>query len=125
MGPAETGRLRRMVAEPNSDNGYTDAVLSETVSRYPVADAAGETPTVADGSVNSVWAPSYDLNAAAAEIWQEKAASLAAAFDFSADGASYQRSQAVTQAQQMASFYRSRRYGRSLRVHSTVSSAES
>lgn len=113
---AQIAQLRRMVAEPSSDNGYTDAVLSETIARYPVADVAGELPVAVDGSANSAWTPTYDLNAAAAEVWQEKAAALAAVFDFSADGASYQRSQAAAQAMRMAQWYGSRRAAKGVRL---------
>jgi hypothetical protein len=115
---AQIAQLRRMVAEPSSDNGYTDTVLSETIARCPVADAAGELPAAANGSANSVWTPTYDLNAAAAEVWREKVAALAAAFDFSADGASYQRSQAAAQAMRMVQFYQSRRFAGNVRLRS-------
>lgn len=115
---AQIAQLRRMVAEPSSDNGYTDTVLSETIARCPVADVAGELPLLVDGSVNSAWTPTYDLNAAAAEVWREKAAALAAVFDFSADGASYQRSQAASNAQRMVQFYQSRRFAGNVRLRS-------
>lgn len=105
-----------MVAEPTTTNGYTDTVLSETIERYPVADSAGEFPTNENGNANSQWTPTYDLNSAAAEVWMEKAAALAAAYDFSADGGSFSRSQMITQAQSMAAYYRARRAARSVRL---------
>lgn len=105
---AEIARLRRMVAEADASNGYSDLVLAEAIARCPVVDAAGYDPASAD------WTPTYDLNAAAAGVWLEKAAALAAAFDFSADGASYQRSQAAAQARTLAQHYWSRRAAKSV-----------
>jgi len=105
-----------MVAEPTTTNGYTDTVLSEAIERYPVADSAGELPTDENGNANSQWTPTYDLNSAAAEVWMEKAAALASAYDFSADGGSFNRSQMITQAQSMAAYYRARRAARSVRL---------
>jgi hypothetical protein len=102
---ADIARLRRMAAEPTTTT-YTDAVLSTTIERYPVRDADGLAPTDTD------WTATYDLNSAASDVWSEKAAALASAFDFTADGADFKRSQAAQQAQSMASYYRSRRYAR-------------
>ena len=51
---------------------------------------------------------SYDLNAAAAEGWNEKAAAAAARFDFSADGASFSRSAEYKAFSDMAKLYSSR-----------------
>ncbi len=117
---ADITRLRRMVAEPTTTNGYTDTVLSEAIARYPVVDAAGESPTDEDGNANSEWTPTYDLNSAAAEVWMEKAAALASAYDFTADGGSFSRSQMIKQAQGMAAYYRARRAARSVRLEAKL-----
>ena len=62
-------RLRRLVSETDVENSaYTDAMLVEYITR-------------AEGVL--YWA--------ASEICQEKAASAAALYDFSADGGSYKR----------------------------------
>lgn len=95
-------QLRRMTAE-ETDARYSDAELQLIIEEYPMVDAEGRTPS--DG----VWAGDYDLNAAAARIWTEKAALLAGDYDFAADGASYSRSQAHEQTMQMARFYWSKR----------------
>ena len=95
-------RLRRLVAEPTTDT-YTDIDLSEYISRYPLDDADGYVPT------DIGWAGNWDLNLAAADVWEEKAAMVAANFDFAADGGDYKRSQAHAQMLAMASRYRSRR----------------
>lgn len=113
-----------MVAEPTAANGYTDTVLSEAIERYPVTDAAGELPTDGSGNVNSAWTATYDLNSAAAEIWLEKAAALATAYDFTADGGSFSRSQMIAQAQGMAAYYRARRAARSIRLEADMNPVE-
>lgn len=63
---ADVQSLRRMVAEP-SEATYSDAVLRDIISRYPFQDAAGLGPS------DTGWVPRYDLNAAAADVWDEKA----------------------------------------------------
>jgi len=79
-------RLRRMINEPDTTTyGHDD--LSTIVERYPVIDSAGLSLDDSD------WTPTYDLDAAAAEVWAEKAAAVAGDFDFTADGATYNRSQ--------------------------------
>lgn len=111
-------RLRRMVADPNDT--YDDDLLAQYIEAHPLADGLGRPPTIRSSTqpetliVNPDWEPTYDLNAAAADIWEEKAAALAGKFDFSADGASYSRSQQHTHAQQMARYYRSRRSARTV-----------
>lgn len=92
-----------MAAEPDETNGYSDGVLMEIIERYTTLDADGLKPSDDD------WVASYDLNMAASEIWGEKAAASVAAFDFSADGATYNRSQAYTQALTMQARYAARR----------------
>ncbi|MEJ5222843.1 MAG: hypothetical protein WHV44_00185 [Anaerolineales bacterium] len=82
---------------------YPDSTLVSIIEQYPLPDANGLFPEE-DG-----WTPRYDLNAAAADVWAEKAAGLAGQYDFSADGASFQRSQAYEQAMKQARYYRSRR----------------
>ena len=112
---AELTRLRRMIVDTAAPQTYTDAALTTIVERYPCVDMRGESPFVESvlypGTLvlNDDWTATYDINAAAGEVWEEKAAALAANFDFSADSAGFQRSQAFTQAQQMARHYRSRR----------------
>lgn len=79
-------RLRRMVAEPLTTT-YTDAALEAIIILYPVRDSAHLEPED-DG-----WTPTYDLHAAAQDIWEEKAAALADQHDFSADSSSFTVSQ--------------------------------
>lgn len=110
---AQIAQVRRMVNESTADT-YDDAAIAGAIESYAVMDARGVQPlefafntSPPTASVNAHWIPTYDLNAAAAEIWDEKAAAVACNFDFSADGASYSRSQVVAQYSKMAAKYRS------------------
>lgn len=122
--------LRRMVAEPTGAS-YTDAELAARLEARPLTDENGLEPYL-DSSItlgvvtreaNTSWIPTYDLNAVAGEIWAEKANALATNFDFSADGASYSRSQAFNQAMQQSRYYLSRRAARSITVQSPTDPA--
>ncbi len=105
---SDIARLRRMASEPDSTNGYSDSVLTETIERYPV----------------DIESAVYDLNAAAADVWTEKAAALAVRFDFTADGSTFHRSQAVAQARAMAIHYRSRRYAKAVALEADINDSE-
>lgn len=111
---AQIQQVRRMTGEPTSAT-YDDTAIATYITAYPLMDENGESPRVPSDTqpgvmmTNPDWTATYDLNAAAADIWEEKAAVLAQDFDFSADNASYSRSQAYEQAMKMASRYRSRR----------------
>ena len=111
---ADRTRLRRMIAEATDAGGYTDAVLTDAIERYPLPDADGLWPDEND------WVAVYDLNAAAAEVWGEKSAALAGSFDFAADGSSFSRSQAHSQAAKMARYYQARRGPTTLTLVSDV-----
>lgn len=118
---AEVARLRRMVSEPTADN-YTDDVLQGYIERHPTVDARGEAPTVESSTTpgtletNDDWTATYDLNAAAAEVWAEKAAALAADYDFETQGQSFQRSQAYEQAMASSRYYQSRRNPKTVKM---------
>lgn len=116
-------RLRRMCGLQRDDDTYSDAVLDMYIERYPHLDERGEEPYTFNTSTepptqedNDDWIPTYDLNAAAADIWDEIAARLVSNFDFSAEGRSFQRSQAFQNAQSRARYYRSRRMPTTLRA---------
>jgi len=98
----QIARLRRMIAEPTTAT-YDDGALADYIEANPVMDGEFRAPDHSD------WDPTYDLHAAAADLWEEKAAAIAEAFDFTADGASYSRSQQVAQYMQQARYHRSRR----------------
>lgn len=77
---------------------------------YGADTAAGRITFVADtaGSVYYLTGRSYDLYAAAAEIWHQKAAAVAEKFDFNADGASFRASQLLDHCQKMSDWCSSR-----------------
>lgn len=75
---------------------------------YSVDYALGEVTFITDqGSTIPYYVTciSYDINAAAAEVWHKKSGHYASAYDFSTDNHSMKRSQLMVQAQQMASYY--------------------
>jgi len=109
-----------MVAEPTITT-YSDAAIAAYIEAYSLVDERGESPYTWDGStepptkeVNADWIATYDLNAAAADVWDEKAAALAADYNFSNDAGRFDRSQAFEHAQGRARYYRSRRSPRSV-----------
>jgi hypothetical protein len=105
---AQLSQLRRMVGEPLSTT-YTDAILTTYIERYPHIDQYGEQPLDAYGEANADWTATYDLAAAAADVWEEKAALVVGKFDFSANGGSYNQSQQYDQYMKQCRYYRSRR----------------
>jgi hypothetical protein len=112
---------RRLAAEP-TEGTYDDEALSAIVEGYPIPDVDGNDPT------DDAWAATYDLFLAASQIWTEKAAALLNAggtFDFSADDASFKRSQLYDQYKQMADTMRvnSRRLGQGRGARSVTQKA--
>lgn len=106
--------VRRLVNESGTDT-YSDTDIENIIKKYPMMDELGKEPyywtttsTVPTKTWNTDWIPTYNLNYAAADIWDEKAAVLAGLFDFSADGGTYTRSQGYNQAVSMSKFYRGR-----------------
>lgn len=117
----QVAQLRRMVDEP-TETVYDDELITEFIERYPVTDERGVDPyyfvsagsTVPVKTTNTDWIETYDLNAAAADIWLEKAAAIYDEFDFTADGGSYTRSQKYLNAMNQASAFKSRSRVKSL-----------
>lgn len=105
---ADVFQFRAMIAEMGEAT-YSDSVLIDTIARYPLPDAAGNWPFLTSGSANTAWTGTYDLAAAAADVWSEKAASKAGNFDFTADGATYHKSQQYEQYSKEARKWRARR----------------
>jgi hypothetical protein len=112
---AQIQQLRRMINEPTAAT-YSDDELQATIERYPALDERGEQPydwfvntTPPTKRVNPDWLATYDLNAAAADLWSEKAAVLSQDYDFQADGGSYTRSQAYEQAMKQSRYFGARR----------------
>lgn len=105
---SQISHLRRMVAEPTTTT-YSDATLTEYIERYPHLDAWGRSPLDDYGVANSDWTATYDLNAAAGDVWEEKASAVSSKFDFKADGGDYSQSQQYEQYMKQCRYYRSRR----------------
>ncbi len=114
IAPALVARLRRMVAEPTTTT-YDDAAVRQIIADAVVTDRA--TAARAGGEYDVVdvryipQPPQFDLNAAAALIWEEKLAALVGAgtYDLTADGESFALSQRVTQYEKLVAYYLSRR----------------
>jgi len=116
---AQIAQLRRMVGESDILDPYTDGVLTTYIESYPVMDERGEAPYTWDTSTepptqdeNDNWIDTYDLHAAAADVWEEKAATVSVDFDFSADGGKYTRSQVYGQYMAAARMHKARRYSK-------------
>jgi hypothetical protein len=105
---AQIAQLRRMVAEPTTAT-YSDAILTTYIETYPHIDQFGESPLDAYGEANADWTATYDLAAAAADVWQEKAGAVASKFDFAANGGQYTQSQQYEQMMKQVRYYRARR----------------
>ncbi len=71
---------------------------------YSVLSEAGRVTFLANtgGTAYYLTGRSYDVYAAAAEVWRMKAAAVASRFDFTADGASFKASQLIAQYNKMA-----------------------
>ena len=114
--------LRRMVDEVASAT-YEEDTLETYIERYPVLDFLGTKPIEVDTSTspptlseNSDWIPSYDLHAAAADIWQEKSATVAEDYNFTADGSTLSRGDVQKQYMQQARYHLSRRTVKTMRA---------
>jgi hypothetical protein len=113
---SQIAELRRRVNEPTATT-YSDATLQVYIEKFPLPDALGYRPFYSDGiTADPNWTATYDLNAAAERIWAEKANQFVGKYDFSADGASYTRSQAYEMAMKQARYYASRKAPKSLRI---------
>jgi hypothetical protein len=92
-------RLRAMTAADSAPVLSADE-LEALLAMCRLADSAGLAPAETD------WVPTYDLNRAAAEGWRWKAGKLAgSAYDFTADGATFNRSQMVAHCERMVTQY--------------------
>lgn len=120
---AQIAQVRRMVNEPTVE-AYSDAQIQAYIEAYPCMDERGQEPYEWDTTTepptqdpNEAWIPTYDLAAAAADIWAEKAAVLSQDFDTSADGASLSRSQAYQQAMGQSRYWQSRRRAKTVTLY--------
>jgi hypothetical protein len=119
---AMANRLRRMVNEP-TEGIYDDDTIDEYIESYPLIDSQGVEPYEVDTTTEpptlterDEWIPTYDLHAAAADIWEEKASAIAEEFDFSADGGRYNRSQKYEQYMNKVRYHSSRRSTKAIKL---------
>lgn len=86
-------------------SGETDNGMVSDADIQLIADDAGLIVDAdGNGPLDTGYATTYDLNAVAAEVWREKAASAADGFDFTAEGASFTRSQFFRHCMKMAAY---------------------
>jgi hypothetical protein len=119
------GRLRKMVAEADEAT-YSNGDLEERIKACKLPDRRGENPdylrvwplnSQPRYATNPDWIGTYDLHAAAAEIWAEKAAAIAAcSFDFRTDAGSYDKSQKYDNYIRMANWHKARRMIKPIRM---------
>lgn len=118
---AMIAQVRRMVAETSTAT-YTDQAIQEIIEQHPLLDELGRDPNLWQllsppvPYPNPAWMPTYDLNAAAADIWEQKAGTVAPDFDLNADGASLSRSQIFQQYMELSKHFRSRSSIRTARM---------
>lgn len=126
--------LRSMVGEMGKDT-YSDDYLRFKLEKHALVDRNGREPLVYDRQYvnidtppnpipNPYWEPTYDPHAAAAEIWDEKAAAVAHEFDYSDAGLSAQRTQRYDHFLAQARYHRSRRSINTIRVQPFSSASE-
>ena len=126
---AQIADVRRMVAEPSIDT-YSDALIADFIESYPHIDEQGEEPFTLSSDTppvqedNDDWMPTYDLHAAAGDIWEEKAANVAHRVDFAADGGNYSMSNQYLQYMAQARSHRSRRLPSTARMHKSPKEVE-
>lgn len=114
----QIARVRRMAAESAAGSGYTDAMLATFIESHTLLDEDGRSPE------DTLWTATYDLNAAAADVWEEKAGGQVDNFDFHADGGVYSRSQVYEMYMKQARYFRSRRSAKTISMTAFYESAE-
>lgn len=119
---AQIAQLRRMIAEPLTTT-YSDALLTTYIEAYPLLDERGEDPYTWNTATepptkdaNENWVSTYDLHAAAGDIWEEKASLWIEKHSFSADGGNYQRNQVYENMMAKVRHHRNRRAIRTTRL---------
>lgn len=103
--------VRRYIADP-SKTEFTDEVIATVIEHYPLPDIYGQEPLILENGTyvaNTLWVPTYDLHAAAADLWEEKGANAVNHVDYNADGASFSLSQKFEHIKRQAAYHRSRR----------------
>lgn len=112
---AMRAQLRRMVDEPTTTT-YTDDTLNGIIETYPLTDERGVDPYWYDTSqdppqqvATEGWIPGYDLHAAAAQIWEEKASAVAENFAYPTIEGTFDHARQFDSYSRKARYHRSRR----------------
>lgn len=112
-------KLRRLTAETGLDSPYTDEDLAEYTAETIVTDMTTRPSGTSVVDTRYTIIPvTFDLNAAAARVWEEKLNALigAGTYDYSADGQSFSLGQLVEQYKNRVAYYTARRRVRSVRL---------
>ena len=101
---AELATVKRRGGEAHKTTPMVDDATIQLIADEVglIVDAEGYAPT------DALYTTTYDLAAIAAGIWDEKAARAAEGFDFTAEGASFTRSQFYTHCRDQARVWRGR-----------------
>lgn len=94
-----------LLGDPGSAPVVTPEEVGKIVDAAAIADASGLAPSDPD------WVPTYDTYAAIAEVWGLKAARVAGNFNFSADGASYNKADVLANCLTMEAKYAAKARG--------------
>jgi len=123
---AQLAQLRRMIAE-STEATYDDELVTAYIEKHKLLDERGQEPYTLDETTtppslddNDEWIATYDLNAAAADIWEEKLSALIGTgtqMDFAADGSNFRQSQVADQYRERARYYRSRASSKTMTLH--------
>lgn len=103
-------RIRRQAGETSATN-YPNSLILSMADGCLTFDEHGREPG------DSEYITTYDTNRIVAEIWDEKAAAAACAFDYSGDGASLSRSQIPANYRKEAARWRARSCPRVMKVY--------
>jgi hypothetical protein len=124
---AQITRVRALVGETAETSTFSDLDLAGYIEAYPLSDVQGQEPTYIDTSTipgivtaNPYWIETYDLNAAAAEVWCVKAGQVAIDYSTNIGGQSLSRKEVFDNYTRLAAYYRSRRAPRSAQVRSAL-----
>lgn len=118
-------QVRRWVDDVAAPQTYTDAAIKAIIETYPLLDERGVEPYYFDMTTTPPtktetpgWYPTYDLHAAAAHIWEEKAAALALDIDCQTESQFGTINKPLTQRRDFA--VKQARYHRGRRAVNTV-----
>lgn len=103
----QIAKLRRLTAESDPAGAYSDGALAEHIEANPLPYRDSSTGRVYRPG-DTAWVATYDLNAAASDVWDEKAATVANQHDYSVDGSSRSRGQLHEHYVERARYFRAR-----------------